>query len=193
MAEHKLDRSYTFSEYLQLEQADPQSKYEFVNGQIYAMAGGSIKHGLLISNTLYWIREAIRRNGKTCKTFSGEVKVAIDSANSYLYPDVFVVCGEIDDQNQPNRAISNPNIIIEVLSPSTQNYDQTHKFRLYRTIPTLESYLMVDQEQAIIESFNRMGDDQWRIQTFMGLDKEIELKAIGANIRMKDIYEDVLT
>jgi len=193
MAEHKLNRTYSAEEYFALESADPNTKYEFVDGMIYAMAGGTIKHGLLISNMLYWVKDGIRKGKKPCKTFSGDVKVAIEQANSYLYPDVFVVCGEIDDENNPNQAIKNPKLIIEVLSESTQNYDQTHKFRLYRSNPSFEEYVMVDQEKAIVESFVRIADDQWQIRTFVGLDKEVEFKSIGVKVRVRDLYEDVLS
>lgn len=192
MAEEQLNRTYSAEEYFQLELADPNTRYEFVDGMICDKTGGTIKHGLLISNTLYWIRERIRKDQKPCKTFSGDVKVAIEQANSYLYPDVFVVCGEIDDKTNPNQAIKNPKLIIEILSGSTQKYDQTHKFRLYRSNPSFEEYIMVDQDQAIVESFVRIADDQWQIRTFMGLDKVIEFKSIGIEIPMKDIYEDVL-
>ncbi len=192
MAEHKLNRQYTAEEYLQLELADPEAKYEYVDGQIYAMAGGTINHGLLISNALYWIREGIRKAGKPCKTFSGDVKVFIESTNSYLYPDVFVVCGEINDQNAPNQAIQNPKLIIEVLSKSTQKYDQVQKFRLYRANPSFEEYVMIDQEQALVESYRRIADDHWQIKTVIGLDKEIELASIGIILSMRELYEDVI-
>ena len=72
MAERKLDRIYTLEEYLQLEKAEPQTRYEYVDGMIYAMAGGTIKHGMLISNTLYWVRESLKQKGSTCKPFSGD-------------------------------------------------------------------------------------------------------------------------
>ncbi|MEZ4771880.1 MAG: Uma2 family endonuclease [Bacteroidia bacterium] len=193
MAEHKLNRSYSVEEYFDLESTDPKTKYEFVDGIIYAMAGGTIRHGLLISNVLYWVKDGLRKAGKPCKTFSGDVKVSVEHANSYLYPDVFVVCGKIDDEKNPNHAIKNPKLIIEVLSESTQNYDQTHKFRLYRSNPSFEEYIMIDQEQAIVESFVRISNDHWQIRTYIGLDKEIELSSIGISLRMQDIYEDVMS
>ncbi|MEO1382714.1 MAG: Uma2 family endonuclease [Bacteroidota bacterium] len=192
MAERKLDRIYTLEEYLQLEKAEPQTRYEYVDGMIYAMAGGTIKHGMLISNTLYWVRESLKQKGSTCKTFSGDVKVAIPSSNAYLRPDVFVVCGKIYDEENPNQAIKNPKLIIEVLSPSTQNYDQTHKFRLYRSLASVDEYVMIDQEKAIIESFVKTAEDQWLIRTFVGLAQTFELKSIGVQIRMQDIYQDVM-
>jgi len=187
-----MNKTYSAEEYFQLESVDPATTYEFVDGAIQAMAGETIKHGLLISNTLYWVRDRIRKDKKPCKTFGGDVKIAIEQANSFLYPDVFVVCGEIDDAKNPNQAIKNPKLIIEVLSESTQQYDQTHKFRLYRSNPDFEEYVMIHQEQAIVESFVRMADDQWQIRTFLGLEEEVEFKSIGIRIRMKDLYEDVL-
>ncbi|MEL6132904.1 MAG: Uma2 family endonuclease [Bacteroidota bacterium] len=192
MAERKLDRIYTPQEYFQLENTEPHTRYEYVDGIIYAMAGGTINHGLLISNTLYWVRASLKQKGSSCKTFSGDVRVSIPSSNAYLHPDVFVVCGEIDDTDDPNLAIKNPQLVIEVLSPSTQNYDQTHKFRLYRTIASLEEYVMIDQERAIIESFVKTAEDQWLIRTFTGLDQTFELRSIGVQIRMQDIYQDVM-
>lgn len=186
MAELKLDRDYSREEYFQLEESDLQTRYEYVDGRIYAMAGGTIRHGMLISNTLYWVREELRKAGKSCKTFSGDVKVEISEVNSFLYPDVFVFCGKIEELNEAE-------LVIEVLSKSTQNYDQTHTFRLYRSLKSLKEYALIYQDQAIIESFTRISDDSWQIRNYLGLDKIYESASMGIQIPMQKIYEDVLS
>jgi Uma2 family endonuclease len=191
MAEQNTKRQYSIEEYFEFEANDPSARYEYVDGFIYDMAGGSIRHGTLISNALYRIREGLQEDKQSCRGFSGDVKVAVEQAKAYLYPDVFVVCGEIDDQMHPNQAIRNPRLVIEVLSKSTQSFDQTQKFRLYRTNPDFAKYVMVDQEQAIVESYFRIEEDHWQISTYIGLDKEVELKSLDLKIRMRDLYENV--
>lgn len=193
MSDYQVDRIYTVEEYLALELSDPQRKYEYIDGQISSMAGGSIRHGLLISNAQYWIRNSLRNKNKSCKTFGGEVKVSISEANAYLYPDVFVVCGEIDDSDNPNQAVKNPILIIEILSKSTQQFDQSQKFRLYRSNPSFEEYVMVNQDEPIVESYYRLGEDHWQINTMIGLEKEIEFRSIGIKMKMSDLYEDILS
>ncbi|MEL6591136.1 MAG: Uma2 family endonuclease [Bacteroidota bacterium] len=193
MAEQKIDRPYTVEEYLAMELAEPEAKYEYVDGVLYNMTGGTIQHGLLISNALYWIKAGIREKGLPCKTFGGDVKVLVEEANAYLYPDVFVVCGKIDDRKHPNQAIRNPKLIVEVLSKSTQGYDHSQKFRLYRSNPDFEEYVMIDQEKALIESYYRISEDHWQISTIIGLDKSLELRSLELAIAMKDLYEDVLS
>jgi Uma2 family endonuclease len=191
MGEHKPDRFYQHSEYLLLEQSDLDTRYEYVDGMIYAMAGGTISHGLIMSNTLFAIKDAIRGKENDCKTFGSDVKIAVEAANSFLYPDVFVVCDNIEDKTLKDQAISNPTMIVEVLSPSTQNYDQTKKFRLYRMIPSFREYVMIDQEQAIVEVFFRRDSGTWAIRTYQGLEGDIVLQSLGLQIPVSAIYDGI--
>ncbi|MGB0521569.1 MAG: Uma2 family endonuclease [Flammeovirgaceae bacterium] len=188
MGELKLDQHYTISEYLDLEQRF-NSKYEYFNGKLYAMSEGTIYHGMLISNTLYAIRSALAIKKKNCFTFSSDVKVSIPSATSYLYPDVFVVCNAIKRDDQLEEAITNPILIIEVLSKSTQSYDQTKKFRLYRAIPTFKEYVLIDQEQATVEVFYKESESNWKIATIPRLESEVHLQSLGIRLKMADLYQ----
>lgn len=192
MAEIPSEIPYSFEQYLQLEAADPQTKYELIEGKVYAMAGGTIQHGMIVSNLLFRIREGMHRQQLPCKAFGGDVKVFIDAAKAYVYPDLFVVCGEVDDSTHPGQAINNPKLIIEVLSPSTQPYDRTQKFRLYRTLPSFQEYVMVDQNQSLIESYFRLESNHWQIHTFMGLQSSLELASLGLSLRLQEVYEGVL-
>ena len=186
MGERKVE-SYTIDEYLALEQRT-QLKHEFIDGQVYAMSGGTVNHGIISSNTLFAIQSALNQQKKNCLTLNSDVKVAVTQKNSYLYPDVFVVCGEIEKEKE---AIKNPTLIIEVLSKSTQGYDQTKKFRLYRTIPSFQEYVLIDQEQAIAEIFFRETESSWQIATIQGLENNITLTSLNISLKMADIYQHV--
>ncbi|MDX2245269.1 MAG: Uma2 family endonuclease [Bacteroidia bacterium] len=191
MGEHKLDRFYSLQEYMLLEQADPDTRYEYIEGYIYAMAGGSIHNGLIISNITFRLQEKLRVGVSLCTTFGSDVKISVGSRNTYLYPDAFVVCGEIREDTQHEDAITNPHLIIEVLSKSTQNYDKTRKYRLYRTIPSLKEYVLIDQYQPVVETFFRKPDGDWEIHTYYHLDDEVYFQSLDISIPMNRIYERV--
>lgn len=191
MREHRLDRHYSISEFMDLEYSESEMKYEYINGNIYAMSGGTIKHGLISANTLFALRSALANGQKPCITFGSDVKVAISEANSYVYPDVFVVCGEMEQDQEIKEAITNPILIVEVLSKSTHNYDQNKKFRLYRTLSSFKEYIIIDQDQATVDVFYRERENSWQIATYAGLDRIIPLTSLGIEIAMASLYENI--
>jgi Uma2 family endonuclease len=133
---HKLD-SLTIEEYLSIESAS-DSKHEYHNGYIYAMAGGTLNHGLICGNIYGEIRAGLKENHSDCKAINSEVKLYIQSLNSFLYPDTKVICGGIEQSNKEVNAVTNPSIIVEVLSKTTAHYDRGDKFYFYRQIPSLQ-------------------------------------------------------
>ncbi|MEZ4773891.1 MAG: Uma2 family endonuclease [Bacteroidia bacterium] len=191
MGEQKLDRYYTLDEFVLLEQAAPDVRYEYIDGYIYAMAGGTINHGKIISNITFRIQEKTRSGNLGCTTFGSDVKISIESRNIFLYPDAFVVCGEIKEDNQYSGAVTNPHLIIEVLSKSTQNYDKTRKFRLYRMIPSLKEYILIDQYQMVVESFFRKPGGDWQIRTYLHEDDWVQIHSLDIAIPVSHIYERV--
>jgi Uma2 family endonuclease len=191
MGEHKLDRFYSLDEFILLEQADPGTRYEYVDGQIYAMAGGSIQHGLIISNTTFRIQESLRAKQRDFFTFGSDVKVAINDRKSYLYPDAFVICGEIIEDPFHEQAVTNPCLIIEVLSKSTQDYDKTRKYRLYRMISSLQEYVLIDQFQMVVETFYRKPSGDWEIRTYFQKGDLIPLQSLDILLPIEQIYERV--
>ena len=178
----------TEEEYLRLERA-AEYKSEFIDGQMIAMSGASLAHARLSIRIA--TRLASQLEGKACEVFSGDLRVRIPNGRLYTYPDVSVACGPrlTDDSFD---TLENPVVLIEVLSMSTREYDRGKKHRLYRTIPSLREYLLVDQYSIQIEQRSRHSDNTWLIRDFSSLDDEIVLESISCRFKLRDIYRDVL-
>ena len=186
MGQQALD-THSLETYLQLEtQAD--TKYEYYDGFIVAMAGGSPQHGEIAANMITALNNQLRAAKKGCKTFSSDVKISLTSLSRRFYPDLSVVCGPVQyDETEPN-AITNPLLVVEVLSPTTESLDRGEKFRAYRQLPSLKEYILVSQEHAVVEVFSRTEDGTWRIQTAIGTDQSFEIPALGIEIQTRDVY-----
>ena len=190
MKVHKLSR-LTVEEYLQQE-VETGMKYEYQDGEIYAMAGGTLNHGLLCGNSYSEIRNKLREKGSSCKPFTSEVKIHVKKKNSYLYPDAMVICGNIELSKENGNSVANPILIVEVLSKSTANYDRGDKFYLYRQIPSLKEYVLIEQKKNVVDvHYKSPKSDLWRITRYEGLDQIIKLQSLGIEISMADLYFDI--
>jgi len=182
-------RDLTVKEYLAIEREHDQ-RFEYHDGFIYALAGGSINHGRICGNTFGALRENLRNAKKECESFINDVKVHIDSTNSYLYPDVMVVCGEIETAEQNKESVTNPVLIIEVLSESTASYDRGDKFHKYRQIPSLVDYVLIEQTSRQVEVFHRrQGGDLWKISRCS--EGDIHLPSLDLTLTLDTLYEGV--
>ena len=189
MGAHALD-THTLETYIELE-AGSETKYEYYDGYIHAMAGGSPEHGEIAVNVSTALKNALKAAGKPCKPLSSDVKVAINRANRRFYPDVSVVCGPVERDKKEPKAITNPLLVVEVLSESTESLDRGEKFRAYRQLESLREYVLVSQDKVLVEVFSRTPDGSWNIQTAIGLDQEISLPALDIRINTTDLYEGV--
>lgn len=181
----------TVEDYLKIEE-ESQMKYEFHNGFIYAMAGGTLNHGLICGNVFGEIRQKIKELNKSCRPMTSEIKLYVETANSFLYPDAMVTCEEIEKSTSDSNAITNPVIIIEVLSKSTAAYDRSDKFFMYQQLSSLQEYILIEQSKPQIEVYRRASSDLWEINRIQGLDEQLYLKSIDALIALSDIYEDII-
>ena len=186
MNAHKLT-NVTIEEYLEIEK-ETQTKYEYHDGSIYALAGGTLNHGIICGNIFGELRSGLK--GTTCKSINSEVKLHIRSENRFVYPDAMVICGEIQTSEKENNAVTNPKVIVEVLSKSTASYDRGDKFHMYRQIESLEEYVLIEQEKPLVEIYKRKGD-LWQITRVEGIEKEIHLTSLNLKIQLQDIYDDV--
>lgn len=186
MAERALG-THTLETYFQLEQ-DSDTKYEFFDGFIVAMAGGEPDHGIIAVNVSTAIHNALRVKSKNCRVYSSDVKIAINQANRRCYPDVSVVCGQEKRDVKEPKAITNPILVVEVLSESTELLDRGEKFRAYIQIETLQEYVLISQEKALVEIFSKTTDGTWRIRSFAGLDQKVEIPALDISINTTDLY-----
>lgn len=172
----------SFEEFLRLEALNA-SKHEWLNGIMYMMAGGTFEHGRLVDNVLVTLRH--RLEGHRCQPYSGNFLVRTPSGLG-AYPDVMVFCGEIQgDAVDPRRAATNPTVIVEVLSDSTEEYDRGEKFENYKSIPSLEEYLLVHQNGRTLEVFSRR--DGWTRRT-AGTGQSIELLTLGIRLSVDEVY-----
>jgi Uma2 family endonuclease len=188
MGATKLNR-ISIAEYLEIEAAG-NAKYEYHDGEIFAMAGGTIHHGYICGNIFATLRGAIKAKNKPCITLNSEVKLHIAAKNAFVYPDTMVVCGKVETATSEPNAVTNPTIIVEVLSKSTANYDRSGKFFFYRQIPSLKEYILIEQDEPHVDVFQRQGD-LWRITTVTGLESTLQIQTLDLNIPLSDIYENI--
>ncbi|MEZ4776282.1 MAG: Uma2 family endonuclease [Bacteroidia bacterium] len=177
----------TLETYIEIE-ASLKERYEYYDGHILAMAGGTPEYGQLQVNTGTALNNALRAAGKPCRTFSSDVKVAIQSARRRFYPDLSVVCGPVERDHKETQAITNPVLVVEILSEGTESLDRGEKFWAYRQLPSLREYVLVSQHKVLIEVFSRTEDDTWRIQTLSESDQTVELPSLGIKLSVADIY-----
>lgn len=191
MQQSELTRKLTFEEYLQLEEETNQ-KYEFHDGYVYAMSGGSVNHSLIARNLVGNLHPQLK-NGN-CQIMNNDLKLKIETKSSYLYPDAMIICGELKMSDIEKQAITNPRVVIEVLSKSTEGYDRGDKFSSYRLIPTLEYYILIEQNKAQVEVYKRGSKSNrfiWELTVIEGLDSTLSLvlsETETITIKLSDIY-----
>lgn len=183
----------SLEDYLQLEEETNQ-KYEYYNGYVEVMAGGSYEHNTITMNISTEIN--IRLKGKQCQIMNSDTKLYLENSNSYLYPDAMIFCGEKEKAENYKDAFKNPVVIIEVLSKSTEAFDRGDKFDLYRQLPSLRHYVLVKQDEAKIQIYSRQSPTAlWNIQTIEGIESSLELvisETITLNIPFIDIYDRIV-
>ena len=172
------------TDYFEFEEEQGQ-KFEYLAGEVFAMTGGSIAHGLIGTNTTTTLSNALRN--KPCTVFNSDVKLYIDDIDSFFYPDAMVLCEEGETSKQYVRL---PQLIVEVLSPSTEDYDHNKKFAYYRQISSLKTYIMLHQDQALAEVYQRNDNDGWLLNEYVGLDSVIVLQN-DVSLAMSELYRQV--
>jgi Uma2 family endonuclease len=189
MAQPVNDRLYSVEEYLSLENLNLE-KHEYYRGQIYQMSGGSPEHSLIISNVNFALKTGLK--GKSCRVFSSEVLIRVQHQNHYSYADTSVVCSRPEyEQIGNNRMLTNPQLLVEVLSPSTENYDRGTKFQLYKNIPTFRDYLLVDSRKIYVQHYQKIDSNTWQEKTYKDPDNVITIENLGFEITVSELYEGV--
>jgi Uma2 family endonuclease len=184
----QLKRQYSPGEYLELEDA-AEFRSEYINGQIIPMTGGSVNHNRLSRNMCNAICTAFTDN--RFESFIGDVKVWLPEQRIYTYPDVMIVAGEPIYLGDRSDIITNPQVIIEVLSTSTMNYDRGEKFLAYRSLPTFQEYLLVDQRSVRVERHTKTGIRQWSMQEYTSEDSSIVFATVPFEISLATLYNKV--
>lgn len=177
----------TPAEYLALERS-AREKSEYVNGRIYAMAGTSRVHSLIVTNVIRELSNELR--GRPCEIHGSDMRVKVQHTGMYTYPDVVALCGEAQLEDAELDTLLNPSVIVEVLSPSTESYDRGEKFAHYRRLDTLQEYVLVAQVRHRVEHFRREGD-HWVLTEVSDADGTLTLSSLGCTLALADIYERV--
>ncbi len=181
-------RIFTPAEYLAMETV-ADYKSEYYNGEIFAMSGGTADHSLIAVNTAGILSQRLAPT--PCRVFNSDMRLNIERSGLYTYPDVMVICGRIELVKRRNDTVTNPVLIIEVLSESTREYDRGAKFNFYKEIPTLREYVTVESERPHVECYRRTGDDKWLVEIHEDLDATVKLESIACEISLRQVYNKV--
>ena len=178
------DLRMTLDEYLDWEETQVE-RHEFHRGEVFAMVGGRRVHGVVVSNLARELGNQLK--GSRCRVFSEGMKLQVGD-DTILYPDVLVTCDRGDLSTE--RIFRAPVFVTEVLSPSTQGYDRSAKFALYRRVPSLREYLLVDPDTRRVEAFRRNDAGQWVLHDMSGTDA-LEAASIGCRVAMAEVFDGV--
>lgn len=184
MALNKVERKWTFEEYLAYEE-ETGIKHEYLDGEIYAMTGGTKKHAVISTNCTRVIGNQILDSG--CYVTNSEMRVQI-SPTKFVYPDFVVVCGKDEFMDDKEITLLNPTLVAEVISESSEKYDRGLKSEYYRSVTSLKHYLIVEQNRVYVQLYTRGEDDKWIFQEFNQRDMTVPLDAIGVTLAINDVY-----
>lgn len=180
---------YSLSDYFALEATGDQ-RHEYYRGEVFAMSGGSANHNRISVTVATTLTSALA--GKPCEVFVADLRLLVKRRQLYTYPDVMVVCGTVEYAHNRTDLITNPTIIVEVLSPSTEAYDRGKKFNFfYRTIETLREYVLIDQDRVLVEHLRRSDERTWLLTVLENLAETLVLESIGVSIPVSEIYQRV--
>lgn len=178
----------TPEEYLAFER-EADVKHEYYAGEIFAFAGASEEHNLIAGNVYAGLHAQLRK--RPCKVYPSDMRVRVSPTGLYTYPDVTVVCGDARFDDEQADTLLNPILVVEVLSPSTEEYDRAGKFEQYRKLDSLQAYLVIAQDRNHVEHWARQSGHQWLLTETDSAEDTIELPSIACRLVVADIYEKV--
>ena len=177
---------FTIEEYLRMEKAATE-KHEYYQGEIFTMSGAKPRHNVIAKNLIRDIANALR--GKPCQPYGSDLRINIPENTLFTYPDISIICGDIVSSEFDEDTAVMPTIIIEILSPSTKEYDRGGKFKLYRDIAPLKEYILIDSESVNIEAFRINNSNHWELEEYKSGSETLELPSVQVSIPVADIYE----
>ncbi len=182
------ERYITPVEYLAIERA-AETKSEYFDGQMFAMAGASRKHSLIVSDIDRVLGNQLLE--RPCETYPNDMRVKVTATGLYTYPDFVVVCGEPQFEDKVADTLLNPTLLVEVLSKTTENYDRGVKFEHYRRLPSVQEFLAVAQDRMHVEHHVRQPDGSWLLREYFDADDVLELRSIKCRLTLGDVYRRV--
>lgn len=178
----------TEEQYLDIERL-AETKSEFHDGQMFAMAGGSPNHSLVAVRICSLLDRIVPRH---CRTFNSDMRIKVAPAGLYTYPDCSVVCGDLQTFSDQKDVVLNPLLIVEVLSPSTEAYDRGRKFEMYRMIESLREYLLIHQDRRHVEHYSKQDDRSWVLREYSGVDAVFAIPRLNASVPLNELYATAL-
>jgi Uma2 family endonuclease len=176
-------------EYLALERKAPY-KSEYYEGDVFGFAGASESHNLIVVNVLTLFN--LQLKGKPCKVYPSDMRVKVSETGLYTYPDVTVVCGQANLEDEYLDTLLNPTLIVEVLSPSTEKDDRIVKFAHFRRMPSVKEYILIAQDSVRLEQYVRQNDGRWILSEYSDLEFTVKMEAVECKLPMKDVYDKVI-
>ena len=179
----------SFDDWLAIERAAWDQRSEFVAGEVFAMTGATEGHNLIVANVIAGLHGQLK--GKPCRVYPSDLKVRIESDNVGAYPDVMVICGDRAFYDDRKDVVTNPTLIVEVLSDSSEAYDRGDKFKHYRTLASLQAYLLLSQDRVQAELFVRLPNGSWNLSAYTDASDRIPLAAVDAELLLGEAYDKV--
>lgn len=164
-------------------------KSHYYRGEIFALAGASREHNLIVGNLVREIGNALK--DRPCEVYPSDMRVKVAATGLYTYPDATVVCGDPEFEDNHFDTLTNPTVLFEVLSESTESWDRGGKFRQYRDIPSLKEYVMVTQDRASVERYIRQADGGWLLQEIESLEASVRFDSIDVTVPLSEIYRNI--
>ena len=183
-----VDQRYSITDYRRLEEVADE-RHEYRDGVIVAVSGGTLEHSAIAGNIYALLRNALRRT--QFKPYNSDLRVWLPQHNWGVYPDVMVIEGVAEFNDDRRDEITNPRLIVEVLSRSTEAYDRGDKFKYYRSLASFCEYVLVDQYQPYVECYTQTDEGDWLLRSHEGLEAQITLKTLNTQLALADIYEDI--
>jgi len=179
----------SIEEYLQFEKESVE-KHEYYRGEIFAMAGASDSHNWIFTNLLVGLANKLK--GGSCRPYGSDMRMHIPENTLFTYPDISIYCGPAQPTDFDQESFLHPTVIFEILSPSTKQYDRGEKFMLYRDIPSLKEYVLVDSESIRVEDFQINEKGFWELHDYKLPDDNVFLPSLQISISLKEIYEGTI-
>jgi len=180
-------KKYTPEEYLALEEkAEFRSEYD--DGVITAMAGGSLDHARIVKNMSRLFDEKLN---ESCEAFTTDIKVQIESYRKFYYPDVLIICGNPAFYQKRNDTLTNPRLVVEVLSKNTEANDRGEKMLAYRTLESLREYVLISQDKAVVEQYTKTTDGNWIHKATIDLNSKVRFESIEIELTLEEIYQRI--
>lgn len=186
---------FTAEEYLQFEKAATE-RHEYYQGEIFrmhghgellAMSGAATRHNVIFTNLFVGIANSLK--GKSCRPYGPDMRLNIPENTLFTYPDISVYCGELETIPEDDETVVHPTVLFEILSPSTKEYDRGGKFKLYRDIPTLKEYILIDTASLNIEAFRINSAGHWELEEYKSITDILLLPSLGISVPLTEIYD----